>query len=208
MRCLKESFKAGSCFHLYNHAIGNEKLFRGPDDYLLLLRSLKVFLKKYNVTVFAYCLMPNHFHFLLRQDDEKPAYKLINTLFSSYVQIFNKQNNRKGRLLRSPLNHVQVDNDLYFIYLCQYIHYNPVKAGLVSRAEDWPYSNYREWIGMRNGSLFHPQMRDKYFDSSEEYRAGIDEHEKYLEDLPFMRLTFRITDKQMEKRVKQKAEVL
>jgi len=195
MRCPKELFTAGNSFHFYNHAIGKENLFVKDEDYQLLLRRFKKFLNRYNVSVFSYCLMPNHFHFLLRQEDDNPAYRLLNSLFSSYVQIFNKKNHRIGRLLRSPLNHVHVDNDPYFIYLCQYIHFNPVKAGLVSKPEDWPYSNYLEWIDKRNDELFNPEMRDAWFSSPEEYRDSIKEHEKYLEDLPFMRLLFRIVDK-------------
>ena len=194
MRCSNNQFQAGNSFHIYNHAIGNENLFRDKSDYILLLQRLKKSLEKTKASIFAYCLMPDHFHFLIRQESEEPVYKLFNSLFSSYVQLVNRKYNRKGRMFQSPLQHIMVDSDQYLLYLCQYIHYNPVKAGLVNDAKDWLYSNYLEWIGKRNGVLFNPELRDSYFNSPDDYIESIKEHEKYLEDLPFLRLVFQMED--------------
>lgn len=197
MRCPKDYFTAGNIFHIYNKAVSNEKLFRDESDYIFFLRRLKESMKKIDVSIIAYCLMPDHFHFLIRQESDNPIYSLFNSMFSSYVQNFNKKHNRKGRIFQSHLQHILVESDQYLIYLCQYIHYNPVKAGLVADAKDWPYSNYLEWIGKRNGKLFNPEFRNEYFNSPQEYRSSIEEHEKYLDDLPFMRLAFRMADKKI-----------
>ena len=62
-------------------------------------------------------------------------------------------------------------------------------------AEDWPYSNYLEWIGKRNRTPFNPEMRDTFFGSPDKYEGSMEKHEKYLEDLPFMRLLFQMEDK-------------
>lgn len=197
MRCPRDYFTKGNIFHIYNHSVSDEKLFREDSDYILLLRRFKQSMDKTDVSIIAYCLMPDHFHFLIRQDSDLPIYSLFNSVFSSYVQNFNKRHKRRGRLFQSHLQHILVDSDQYLIYLCQYIHYNPVKAGLVANAEDWPYSNYLEWIGRRNGKLFNPEMRDAYFSSPEDYMNSLNEHEEYLDDLPFMRLAFRMEKKKV-----------
>ena len=190
MRCRKGQFIQGQYFHIYNHAINDELLFREDEDYIYFLEKFKLKLKKYPTSVFAYCLMPNHFHFLLRQDSNKPIYKIFNDLNNSYVPHYNFKYNRKGRLYRSTLKHINIKKDNYLIYLCQYIHYNPVKAGLVKKISRWKYSNYLEWIGFRNSLLFNNEILTKYYNNSKEYIKQIEEHEKYMKNKDFNNLIF------------------
>lgn len=63
-----------------------------------------------------------------------------------------------------------IDRDEYLIHLCRYIHQNPVKASLVTRPENWPYSNYLDWVGKRNGTLIDRSLVKEYFASAEEYQ--------------------------------------
>jgi putative transposase len=121
------------------------------------------------VTVIAYCLMPNHYHFLFRQESAVPLSKLMQVLFNAYAQALNLQQGRTGTLFEGRFKHKCVDTWEYLSMLCRYIHLNPVKAGLVARPEDWPFSNYREWVGLRDGVLVDTVFVQDHFPSAEEY---------------------------------------
>ena len=190
MRCKKDMFQKGNCFHFYNKAVGSENLFNQREDYLLLLKKLELVIKDYSVSVFAYCLMPNHFHFFLRQDSEKPIYKIFNRIFSYYIQVFNHKYNRKGRLFNGPLQHKIITNEKYLVFLCQYIHLNPLGAGLVENIEDWEFSNYLEWIGKRNEALFNNELLRLYFENSKKYEESIKEFNKIKKEKEFNYLLF------------------
>ena len=150
-------------YHLYNHGNGNENIFRSNENYIW-------FLKRYNdyispiANTFAYCLMPNHFHFLIQiksneqiQDyyqlkqktKSKQAFeadKFISQCFSnflnSYAKAFNKMYNRKGSLFLNNMQRKAVNNDGYFTKLIHYIHANPVHHGFVNSVEIWQHSSY------------------------------------------------------------------
>jgi putative transposase len=181
MRCKKEEFIKNGYYHLYNHAIDEQNLFYEDADYDLFLKKFNLNLERIPASVFAYCLMPNHFHFLLRQDSDKKIYSLINYVLISYVQCFNRKYDRKGRLFRSPLHHKLVGNALYLINLCKYIHLNPVSAGLVDKPEEWEYSNYAEWVGVRQYSRIPCEIRQVYFPNPSDYRSFV---ESPIADIP------------------------
>jgi len=120
--------------------------------------------------------MPNHYHFLIKQDSDKPLFQLFNNIFSGYVQYYNRKYLRKGRLFQSPLQHIPINHDQYLIGLCIYIHYNPVKAGLVSRPEEWIYSNYLDWIDKRKSILFSKEIKEYYDISTKDYIRMMDSY--------------------------------
>ena len=121
------------------------------------------------MTIIAYCLMPNHYHFLLRQELGEPLSKFINVLFNAYVQALNRQQSRTGTLFEGRFKHVCVDEWKYLIHLCRYIHRNPVTAGLVSVPQDWAYSNFREWIGLREGAFKDQNFINEHFSTAQAY---------------------------------------
>lgn len=121
--------------------------------------------------------MPNHYHLLIQQVGEFPAGLLPQRVFNSYTKAFNNSYSHSGTLFEGPYRLKNVSEDDYLIHLCKYIHTNPVKAGLVKYPEEWDYSNYQEFIGLRKGSLFNQAFFDNYFQSREDYRNFV------LEDL-------------------------
>jgi len=188
----KVQFAQGQFYHIYNRGVEGQPIFREEENYFFLLRRLKTYAAALNITVIAYCLMPNHYHFLLRQDDWEPAGRLPQRVFNSYTKAFNKRYNRTGTLFEGPYKAVHVDQDRYLLHLCRYIHANPVKHGLVSDLGQWPYSNYREWIGVRNGTLVDRAFVREGFPVAESYRrfvldylAGLDELPTGIENLLF-----------------------
>jgi len=172
----QNAFAAGNIYHVYNRGVGRMPIFAKPDNYVYLLRKVKRLLGELPITVLAYCLMPNHYHFVLRQDGDIPISTFIQRLFQTYTQAFNKQQGRKGPLFEGRFRHVHVDRDEYVIHLCRYVHLNPVAAGLVPDPAEWPYSNYLEWIEARPGTLVDRAFIRQFFPTPEAYIAFVRDH--------------------------------
>ena len=168
-------FTQGQYYHIYNRGAGKSKIFFIENNYLYILDLIQRYMGKYGVSIIAYCLMPNHYHFLLRQMTGETLSKFINILFNAYVQALNRQQSRTGTLFEGRFKHVCIDDWNYLSHLCRYIHRNPVKAGLVSTPEDWAYSNFREWVGMRNSELKDDIFIKTYFPNPVEYRAFVND---------------------------------
>ncbi|MCL5999371.1 MAG: transposase [Chloroflexi bacterium] len=155
-------------------------IFFNPGNYEYCLRLSKQYAQKYGIAIIAYCLMPNHYHFLIRQETEQPPSKFINALFSAYVQAVNVQQQRKGTLFESRFRHVTVDREEYLTHLCRYIHLNPVKANLVDQPSEWPYSNYLEWVGCRAGTLVDRTFIHQFFKDSAAYRVFVVDYQSEM----------------------------
>lgn len=166
-------YLAGHYYHVYNRGCNRERIFANDGNYLFLLRQAKKFLREYPLTVIAYCLMPNHYHFLFRPEEDGAVSPFLQRLFNSYTQAFNKQQGRSGTLFEGRPKSVLVDTDAYVIHVCRYIHLNPVEAGLVAHPGDWPYSNYLEWVGKRKGTLVDHAFVQQYFPTPADYEAFI-----------------------------------
>ena len=89
-----------------------------------------------------------------------------------------------------PLQSNRVDNAKYFLNLCRYIHMNPVKANLVIKPEEWEYSNYPEWIGIRNGTLFDPEVFQIGNVTPEKYKSAIVNYLEHSNEDDFVKLLF------------------
>ena len=177
-------------YHIYNHGNGNENIFRNDENY-------NWFLKRYNDYIspiahtFAYCLMPNHFHFLvqIKSIDEINAHyklrvkannketleadKFISQCFSnflnSYAKAFNKMYNRKGSLFLDNIKRKAVNNDGYFTKLIHYIHANPVHHGFVNSVEAWQHSSYHILLSKKPTKLQRDNVLN-WYGSIEEFK--------------------------------------
>jgi REP element-mobilizing transposase RayT len=172
-----DTFTQGQYYHIYNRGAGKGQIFFNEGNYEYLLRLVKQYYQKYGVMVIAYCLMPNHYHFLLRQETENSISKFIQVLFNSFAQGLNIQQERTGTLFEGRFRHKCVEKWEYLVTLCRYIHRNPVKARLVSQPEDWLYSNYQEWIGLRNGDLVDKIFVQDHFPKPGDYIAFVNDLE-------------------------------
>lgn len=173
---MRKPFEKGLVYHIYNRGCNKEPIFFSQDNYYFLLRKMKSSRQQYGVNILAYCLMTNHYHFLVQQLTDRPLSDWIKMLFNGYVQAVNKQQQRSGTLFEGAARHVWVDNEAYFIHVARYIHLNPVEAGLVQKAEDWLFSNYSEWIGVRPGQLVDQEFVKTYFPTPADYRTFVEEY--------------------------------
>jgi len=164
---------AGQYYHVYNRGCNRERIFADDDNYAFLLQRARSFLPDYPLSVIAYCLMPNHYHFLLRPDEDGALPRFVQRLFNSYAQAFNRQQGRSGTLFEARAKSVLVDTDEYVLHLCRYIHLNPVRAGLVAHPGEWPYSSYLEWVEQRDGTLVDRSFVRQYFPTAADFQAFV-----------------------------------
>ncbi|MDP2685721.1 MAG: hypothetical protein Q8O62_00770 [Aequorivita sp.] len=171
-------------YHIYNRANGNENIFASVENYNFFLRRYKKYLFPL-VETFCYCLMPNHFHFLIKVRSDKElleieAYKIsekkelyvskqFSNLFSSYTQAFNKQQGRKGNLFMRPFKRKEIQDEIYFRKLVHYIHHNPVEAGLCIYPTEWVHSSYNALIS-RKPTLLNRLEVLRYFETIDNFK--------------------------------------
>ena len=203
-------------YHFYNRGNNRQAAFFERDNYLYFLKGVKKYLRGH-VDVLAYCLMPTHYHILVlvrprTQTSEvfktsevsgaevsttgsvSKAVSLAMQKFGiSYTKAINKRFSRVGALFQGQFQGKPVKNYEHLLNLCVYIHANPVKDGLVALPEDWEFSNYLEWMGLREGTLVNREFIAENFGSPEEYSQLVMEYiktrilpedvRKYLQDL-------------------------
>lgn len=152
-------------YHIYNQGNNKEILFLKDEDYIHFLLLFRKFVSPY-CKVLAYCLMPNHFHFLIHATKDSEKIRRIGIdlcelsngfrlLQSNYATYFNKQYERSGSLFRQRTKAKSMaEGDKHYGFIAfQYIHQNPLKAGLVTRMENWLYSSFADYMKLRNGTL-------------------------------------------------------
>ncbi|MBV7336048.1 transposase [Chloroflexi bacterium TSY] len=147
---------------MYNRGAGKQSIFYEDENYRYLLRLMKAVAKECQISFIAYCLLPNHYHWFVRQKSVIEAGVLPKRVFGSYVQSFNRRYDRRGTLFEGRVEIKLVDEDRYVRHLCRYIHANPVKHGIALAPDLWPYSNYLEWIAKRNGTLVDRNFIDQW----------------------------------------------
>jgi putative transposase len=126
--------------HITQRAAGREPLFMEVDDYLYFLKLLKDIARKSALTVYAFCLMPNHIHTLLRPT-ESNLQDVMRDLFSRHAMRFNRKYERKGHLFGGPYRQSVCLDDSYLLAVSLYIHLNPARAGLVQGPLDYRWSS-------------------------------------------------------------------
>ena len=160
-------------YHVYNRGNNYQAIFFERENYLHFLRLIRKYLVSQNIVVLAYCLMPNHYHFLVECDRDNLS-KAMQITSLAYTKGINKRFNRVGALFQGKYKAALVDSDEYLVHLVRYIHLNPVKAGLVESAQEWEFSSYCEYAGVRRGTLPKLEMIRSLFDSEMQYQSFLE----------------------------------
>lgn len=195
MQDYKVPLEPGNFYHLYNHANGNDSIFKTHENYMFFMRKYIRHISPVCET-FSYCLMPNHFHLLIRiHADEKlekyfrekyerkfdKSLKTFKTLgkfvskefanfFSSYSQAFNKQQGRMGSLFIPNFKRKIIDNNEYLLQVVHYIHNNPVHHKFAGKIDEWKYSSYHELISVEPTFLMRNEVLE-WFGSLENFKS-------------------------------------
>jgi len=164
-------------YHVYNRGCNCQAIFCDAENYLFFLRRLRKYLLP-SLDVIAYCLMPTHYHLLVHVHSADTS-QALQRFSISYTKAFNRQNGRVGALFQGAFKAKWVTKNAYLIHLSRYIHMNPVTAGLVTKPEDWVFSSFREYAGLRRGTMPRPAVVLSQFPSIAAY---VDFVAEYRED--------------------------
>ena len=195
-----EKLIPGNTYHIFNKAIGTDKLFLTPNDYYYFLQKLERYILPI-ADIISYCLIPNHFHLLvnLKEFDSLPTKlhkqytdtpelyisQVFSNFFNSYSKSFNKAHKRDGRLFLYPFKRIFVEDNDYMMFLINYIHRNPIHHGIVKSFSEWEYSSYNAIISNKETKVSREIVLDM-FGSKEEFITFHNENitkpeiEKYL----------------------------
>jgi putative transposase len=181
------AFQPGEYYHLYNRGVNRERIFFEPENYLFFLRRLREHLVPV-LEVVAYCLMPTHYHLLVQVKQTSQTSEVLETsevcsarisaammrLAVPYTKTVNKRYERVGPLFQGAFQARYVERDEYLVHLSRYIHLNPWAAGYVGHAEEWVYSSYPDYLGLRQGTLPAPSAVLGQFSSPNAYRKFVE----------------------------------
>jgi len=140
------SFTPDEFYHIYNRGNNKGRIFFEPENYPFFLEKLGKYLRPDQVDIHAYCLIPNHYHILVRLLSGSDFSEKMHDLSISYAKSINKRYPRAGHLFQGRFKAKHVDSTEYLLHLSRYIHLNPRFGGIVQRAEDWEFSSYRDYL--------------------------------------------------------------
>lgn len=189
----------GHFYHVYNRGVEKRTIFESDRDYQRFLQTFeyyqisgpkprfsqqkmfKVVEYKNNpkiVEVICYCLMPNHFHLLIRQLTEKGIQEFITKIQNSYTKYYNTKHMRVGHLFQGAFKSVLVESDEQLLQVSRYIHLNPYVSGLVEKPELWNLSSYNEYVNNGHGNSVKEPILG-HFSGTNTYKDFVKDYEDY-----------------------------
>lgn len=144
----KREDKAGAIYHALNRGNQRQKIFYKDGDYEAFLRVMGEGLGLYPVKLFAYTLMPNHWHMVLQPTEDGGMGRFLRWVTATHTLRYHAHyhTSGEGHLYQARFKSFPVESDSHFLVLCRYVERNPLRAGLVEHAEDWKYSSLWDWL--------------------------------------------------------------
>lgn len=212
----KITFSIGEYYHIYNRGNDKRMIFMDNADYLRfivllyisnnidvvhisnlinqgesLMKILNIDKKDSLVDIGAYCLMPNHFHLLIKEKKENGITKFMGKVSTGYSMYFNKRYERTGKLFEGTFKSVHADTDAYLKYLFSYIHLNPIKIidpgwkeeGIKDKNKaktflrEYTFSSYLDYFGIsrKEGGIISKQSFPEYFSTRKDFDDTIND---------------------------------
>jgi putative transposase len=180
----------GKLYHIYNRGNNRENIFFEERNYAYFLTLYEKDIL-HVADIYAYCLMRNHFHSLVKMKEEAKPIPQVNpsqhfsNFFNSYAKSINNAYDRTGALFERPFGRIEVPSEEYFIRLILYIHLNPQKHGFVHDFESYPYSSYPILLSQDSTFLKREEIFN-WFGTKEEF---IRAHRSYREEKDLQQFT-------------------
>ena len=205
---MRNKFYQEEIWHVFNKSIANFGIFndlnnsqRFIDTFSyynnkLVLESFSKFLRKnskYKIKniiypksnsfckILSYCIMPDHYHFLLKILEDNSLSQFINNVENSYTRYFNIKFNRKGPLWQSAFKSVEVGSNEQLLHVSRYIHLNPTTNNLVDKPEDWIFSSYNDFIS--DEKVLKTQINEISIDDTKFYKRFVENNIEYQREL-------------------------
>ena len=131
------------CYHLVNRGNGRQQIFHKDGDYRAFVELLLQEREKYAVGVLAWCLMPNHFHILVRPEEATQHNKWMHWVMTTHVRRYHKHYGTSGHVWQGRYKSFLVKNDEHLLTVARYIEGNPIRATLAASALQWPWSSHQ-----------------------------------------------------------------
>jgi putative transposase len=195
-------FFEGGYFHVYNRGVDKRAVFLRYGQYLRFVQTIRLILFTGSATprlktnqslalnrkvrMLSYCLMPNHYHFLLQEIEEGGITEFMHKLDTSYTKYFNMNTHRSGRLFEYTFKAKTIESDDLLLHISRYIHLNPVIANLVEKPEEWKWSSYREYIDIESSKFCDTSILEYFFKDIMSYKKFVTdqiEYAKMLKDI-------------------------
>lgn len=211
-------FATGEVYHIVNRGVAQAPIFQNKRDYFRMLeviwfyrhfkpplrfsfynqlpkRERENLIKSLNnskenlVEVLAFCLMPNHLHFLLKQLKDGGISVFMRKLQDSYARFFNIKYKRNGSLFQAMFKAIRVENDEQLLHVSRYIHLNPATSYLIDikNLEDYFWSSFPDYIGKRSLEGLNPSFILNFFKTKKQYRQFIFDQADYQRELSKVR---------------------
>lgn len=153
---IKRVFQENCCNHLITRGNQKQAVFKCDDDYNMYLNLLKKYKRKYDVRIYAYCLMPNHVHLLGEFHSKSDLSNFMHDLDRTYVIYFNEKYKKVGHLWQGTYVSKLICKDGYLFDCITYIEFNPVRANLVRNPSDYPWSSCKARTQNKSDPILDP----------------------------------------------------
>ena len=170
----------GAVYHITSRGNAKNPIFKNNQDRSALLDILNKVNSRYNWFCHAYCLMNNHYHFVIETPDGNIS-QGMRQLNGTYTQLFNFSNKRVGHLFQGRYKAILIQKDRHLLEVCRYVVLNPVRARVVEKPEDWKWSSYMATTGQAKA---HPCLTEDYILGrfGRNRRGAVKEYKKFIED--------------------------
>ncbi len=172
----------GCIYHIIARGIERRTIFADDQDSQAFVERLETILVDTGTPIYAFCLIPNHFHLLLRRANQ-PISTVMSRLLTSYAIYFNKRHNRAGHLFQNRYKAIICQEDSYFLELVRYINLNPIRAKLVDTIEGltaYPFSSHPYIVGRKSAAFFDGAALLSHF--SNDRKRAIKSYMDFLEE--------------------------
>ena len=208
----KDILTTGQIYHIFNRGVNKADIFFLETDYKRFTTTAahyKNFTQKFTasiisgvsdtvseklnrmekpkIQILAYCLMPNHFHFLIKQLENNGITWFMQHLANSYVHYLNVKYKRVGPLFQGPFKNVLVDSDEQLLHVSRYIHLNPLASGLAPDLKKYRWSSYNSYIGNGEDYLSNPELILNNFKTKEDYEKFVLDQADYAKSLEYIK---------------------
>lgn len=209
----KVAFRDGEIYHVFNRGLDRRNIFTDKREFERAKRLIKFyrhieiparFSKVYQlhveirdevlenlynsnrqVNILCYCLMPNHFHFLLQQNTEKGVSTFLANFTNAYTKYFNTKNERSGPLLGGTFKAVHIESDEQLLHVARYIHLNPIVSCVIKddQVANYLWSSHREYLSITDDEITQKDLVLQMFKSVEDYQSFIMDQAEYAKEL-------------------------
>ncbi len=201
----------GGFYHVITRGNQRQKVFRDEKDFLKYLEFLSDYKDRYGFWIYAYVLMRTHVHLLI-ETGQVPLSKILQGVNQRFTMYFNWRYGTVGHLFQGRYKAILCDKDAYLFSLVKYLHYNPVRAGMVRQPEQYRWSSHREYLGMDKSGLVDIELLLGMFSEGQRrgrrlYREYMSQEEKIPKEDFYRTVDQRVLgDEAFVERVREKVE--